>query len=145
MQPARPVPKWLLPLLAALALIGFCDASYLSAEHFAGAIPPCTLHGCETVLTSAYSVVAGVPIALLGAIYYLALLVLYFIYFQEKKTAVLVFALVVSVLGFLSDLWFVSAQAFIVHAWCQYCLLSATVSTIIFIISYWFLLKKKNS
>lgn len=130
-------PKWLAPVLAVLAVLGFSDATYLSIEHFSGVIPPCTIHGCETVLTSAYSTVLGIPIALLGALYYFALLVIYFVYFEAKDARALVFALHLSVLGFLADLWFVSAQAFIIHAWCQYCLLSAAVSSVIFILSYW--------
>jgi uncharacterized membrane protein len=138
------IPKWLAPVLTLLAGIGFADAAYLTAEHFAGAIPPCTLHGCETVLTSVYSVILGVPDALLGALFYLVLLVLYVIYFVEKKPTALRLALHLSVIGFITDIWLISAQAFIIHAWCQYCLLSAAASTLIFLLSYWFLFGKKN-
>ena len=143
MQPARPIPRWLAPVLALLALVGFGDATYLSIEHFSGAIPPCTIHGCETVLTSAYSTIFGIPIALLGALYYFALLVIYLVYFEAHDARALNIALRLSVLGFLADLWFVSAQAFIIHAWCQYCLLSALMSTLIFIISYWYLISAR--
>jgi uncharacterized membrane protein len=145
LQPVRVIPKWLLATLIILAFIGFGDASYLTAEHFAGVIPPCTIHGCETVLTSSYSVVLGVPLALIGALYYLALLISYFVYIQEKKAGWLSFTLYFSIVGFLADIWFVSAQAFIIHAWCQYCLLSATVSTLLFLISYGTLCKMKKT
>ena len=137
MPGARPHHKWLVPVLAVLALIGFCDSAYLAVEHFTNAIPPCTLHGCETVLTSSYSTFFGVPIALIGAVFYFLLLVLYFLYFDAKDLRALNVALHISVLGLLCDIWFISAQAFIIHAWCQYCLLSAAVSTIIFFLSYW--------
>ena len=140
--PARPHHRWLVPLLVLLAVAGFCDAAYLSAEHFAGVIPPCTLAGCDTVLTSAYSVMFGIPVAVLGALYYFALLVVYLVYYEAKDTRALNFAFHLSVLGFISDIWFVSAQAFIIHAWCQYCLFSAAASTLIFIFSYWELYKE---
>ncbi len=131
-------------ILSTLALVGFIDAAYLTIQHYANAIPPCTIHGCETVLSSAYSVVFGLPVALLGVAYYFVLLILYFIYFQKKNTSLLIFTLRLSIVGFLADLWFVSAQAFLIHAWCVYCLLSALMSTLIFILSYWELFHKKN-
>jgi uncharacterized membrane protein len=45
-----------------------------------------------------------------------------------------------STIGFVSSLGLTSIQAFIIKAWCQYCLLSALTSTLIFIfaIVYWF-------
>ena len=135
--PARPHHKWLVPVLSILAVAGFADATYLSVEHFANVIPPCTIHGCETVLSSAYSTMFGIPVALLGALYYFALLIMYFLYFEAKDVRALNFAMHFSVLGLICDLWFISAQAFIIHAWCQYCLLSAAVSTAIFVLSYW--------
>jgi len=135
--PVRPHHKWLVPILVILALVGFADATYLTVEHFANAIPPCTLQGCETVLTSGYSVIFGIPVALSGALYYFALLVMYFLYFEAKDVRALNFAFHFSVLGVICDVWFVFLQAFIIHAWCQYCLLSAAVSTAIFVLSYW--------
>lgn len=135
--PARPHHKWLVPVLAALAVAGFGDATYLTVEHFANAIPPCTIHGCITVLTSGYSTMLGIPVALLGVLYYFALLVIYLLYFEAKDIRALNFAFHFSVLGFICDLWFIFAQAFIIHAWCQYCLLSAAISTAIFVLSYW--------
>jgi uncharacterized membrane protein len=135
--PARPHHKWLVPVLVVLAVVGFADATYLTVEHFANVVPPCTLRGCETVLTSGYSVMFGIPVALLGALYYFALLVMYFLYFEAKDVRALNFALHLSVLGLVCDIWFIFLQAFIIHAWCQYCLLSAAVSTVIFVLSYW--------
>ena len=135
--PVRPASRWLVPVLAVLAVAGFADATYLTVEHFANAVPPCTLHGCETVLTSAYSAIFGVPVALLGALFYFALLVMYFLYFEAKDVRALNSALHFSVFGVIFDIWFISAQAFIIHAWCQYCLLSAAISMTIFFMSYW--------
>lgn len=135
--PVRPHHKWLVPVLVFLAVVGFADATYLTVEHFANAIPPCTIHGCETVLSSAYSYIFGIPVALLGSLYYFVLLVIYLLYFEAKDVRALNFALHLSVLGLICDIWFVSLQAFIIHAWCQYCLLSAAVSTAIFVLSYW--------
>ena len=65
--------KILSKLLLSLSLIGFIDAAYLTVSHFMSVIPPCSLAECETVLSSKYADIAGMPIALLGALYYLVL------------------------------------------------------------------------
>jgi len=62
---------------------------------------------------------------------------MYFLYFEAKDVRALNTALHFSVFGVLFDIWFISAQAFIIHAWCQYCLLSAALSMAIFFLSYW--------
>ncbi len=41
------------------ALVGFADSAFLTAEHVRGIIPPCTLGGCEGVLTSRYASIGG--------------------------------------------------------------------------------------
>ena len=52
-----------------LSAAGALIASFLTWQHFAGEIPPCgPVLGCETVLTSPYATVAGVPVALAGAL-----------------------------------------------------------------------------
>ena len=60
---------------AAVALAGLGIAAYLTAVHYAGAAPVCAVsHGCATVQQSDYAQLAGVPVALLGAAGYVAML-----------------------------------------------------------------------
>lgn len=121
-------------ILAGIAVIGLIDASYLTYQHYSGLGVICNLsHGCERVLNSQYAVVAGVPVALLGVIYYLGILLLsvYFLTNSPKPKILLVAGLA----GFLPTLYLFYLQAFVIKAWCQYCLLSAITSTVIFIIS----------
>jgi uncharacterized membrane protein len=57
------------PLMTLLAAAGVAIAGYLTWQHLAGEIPPCgPVRGCETVLTSPYAVIAGIPVALGGAL-----------------------------------------------------------------------------
>jgi uncharacterized membrane protein len=140
----RSVSKGVILLLFVVATLGFVDASYLTVEHYANQIPPCSIDGCETVLTSEYSKVLGIPVALGGAIYYLAILVLLFGYLDTKKEILLRIALVSTTLGFLSSLYFLILQAFIIEAYCQYCLFSALTSTILFITSITIFRKYKS-
>lgn len=118
-----------------LALIGFADATFLTVEHFMNKVPPCTISGCETVLTSQYSYILGIPVALLGSIYYLSLLVLCFAYLDSKKDVFIRSAFAITFFGIAFSIYFVLVQALIIHAYCQYCLVSAFISTILFIIS----------
>ena len=60
-----------------LTLIGLGVASYLTYVHYAGIKPPCTAgeSGMPKVQTSGYSKLGGVPVALIGLIGYIAILV----------------------------------------------------------------------
>ena len=69
--------SYLIYAILASAFIGFLDSAYLTILHYQHVIPPCTVtNGCETVLTSSYSQIFGIPIALLGAGFYISIIVL---------------------------------------------------------------------
>lgn len=130
------VPISLIVLILIVALIGFADAIYLTIEHYQGAIPPCSVvSGCEKVLTSAYSIVAGIPVSLLGSLYYLIISIGLFTYLDTKKSDILKWTLSLTVFGLFMSLWFIFVQAVLLHAWCLYCLGSATSSIILFILA----------
>ena len=138
------VPKWLSIILIVLALIGFFDSAYLSAEHYLGGTPPCFLgSGCEEVTTSRYSIMFGIPVALFGVFYYFILFFLgvYGLEHAKKRNWKLIF--LVSSLGLIFSMYFVSLQLFVIKAICLYCMISAVTTTIIFIISL-FIRKKFN-
>jgi uncharacterized membrane protein len=59
--------------VAVLALAGAAVAGYLTWVRYSGATIACTTGGCETVQSSSYSEVVGVPVALLGLLGYLAI------------------------------------------------------------------------
>src|ERR1035437_8681485 len=59
-----------------LAFFGFLDSAYLTISHYRNAIPPCTINGCEKVLTSSFSMIGPIPMALLGVIFYLSVMII---------------------------------------------------------------------
>lgn len=127
------IPRFLPLLFLVGGFIGFADSSYLSILHYQNIIPPCSVLGeCETVLTSQYSVLWGVPTSLFGALYYLAVVVLSVLYFDTKRTEYIVAAMGVVIAGFVFTLWLVYLQAFVIKAFCEYCLLSAGTTTAMF-------------
>ena len=137
---SQPVPKWFAVSLLAVSLVGFLDSAYLAAKHFFGSPVTCFIvEGCETVTTSRFATVAGIPVALLGAFYYLGIFLLAVAYLDTKRAAFMKLAARLTFVGFLASLWFIYVQAFVLEAWCIYCLVSATRSTILFILSLVFL------
>jgi uncharacterized membrane protein len=119
---------------ALLSLVGLADAIYLTVEHMAGRAVQCTITtGCEEVLTSGYATIAGVPLAGLGAFAYFAAFSLAILAIFGNRTArTLLFYLVALMFAF--TIWLFFVQAFVLHAFCQFCLLSGAVTLLLALI-----------
>jgi uncharacterized membrane protein len=129
------IPTWLLVSILFISFLGFMDATFLAGEHFLHMTPPCFIvQGCDVVTTSAYSKIFGIPVSLLGVFYYLAILVSGLYYAENRKPRTLQLMHAITTLGLIMSLWFLYAQAFIIKAWCLYCLFSAGTSIILFIL-----------
>ncbi len=140
-RPLANVSTGLVIAALVVALLGFADATYLTVEHYQGVIPPCTTGGCEIVLTSAFSTVMGIPVALLGSIYYLLICIGLFAYLDTRKTAILRTTMFLPCLGFIGSLWFIYLQAFVIKSYCQYCLVSAGISTLLTIVTVFIMIR----
>ena len=124
-----------LPLLAAVvALIGLADAIYLTIKHYTGEAVPCSIvEGCEQVLTSSYAEIAGIPLAIFGAAaYFVAFALAILAAFGSMRAWVLFGAQVVLMTIFTA--WLIYLQAFVIEAFCQFCLLSAGTTVTLFLI-----------
>ncbi|HSD46881.1 MAG TPA: vitamin K epoxide reductase family protein [Pyrinomonadaceae bacterium] len=119
---------------AIVSLIGLADSIYLTIEHVTGRSVICTIvAGCSEVLSSRYAVVAGVPLALVGAAAYFSVFSLATLAaFGYRAASGLLTVLVLAM--FLVSLWLIYLQAFVIHAFCQFCLLSAAVTTVLTVI-----------
>ncbi len=143
-RPLHRLPSSLVIIIFVVALVGFVDATYLSVEHFLGVIPPCSITGgCEKVLTSDFSTVFGIPVSLVGAIYYLLISIGSLVYLESKHISklekhnleILRMSLFLTIPGFLASMWFTGLQIFVIHSYCAYCLGSAILTTILFILT----------
>ncbi|MBA2378899.1 MAG: vitamin K epoxide reductase family protein [Blastocatellia bacterium] len=115
-------------IAAVVALIGLADSVYLTVHHFTAAPVPCSLiAGCETVLTSPYAEIAGVPLAAFGAAAYFAAFSLAVLAAYGNRFAWLLFGLQVAGMA-LFTLWLLYLQAFVLQAFCQFCLISAATT-----------------
>jgi len=118
-----------------LAFFGFLDSAYLTISHYKNFAPPCTLHGCETVLTSSFSMIGPVPLALLGALFYLGMMVLCLLILVEGMKQLLKLFYIGTVWGFIFSVYLFLLQWLIIKSFCQYCLLSEVVATGILILA----------
>src|SRR6266478_4869551 len=118
----------LFTVAAIVSLAGLADASYLTVQALTGETLSCGGSAdCFRVLGSPYAKVGGIPVALLGA-------VAYFCVFAFATFAAFGYArartLLIPIVGamFLATLWFLYVQAFVLHAYCRYCLFSAAIT-----------------
>jgi uncharacterized membrane protein len=118
-------------LAAVLSLVGLADAIYLTVEHLSGRSVRCTVtSGCSEVLGSPYATIGGYPLALFGALAYFTAFSLATLAAFGSRRAGNLFA-VLAALMFAASLWLLYLQAFVLHAFCQYCLLSAAITTLL--------------
>jgi uncharacterized membrane protein len=116
---------------ALVSLVGLADAIYLTVEHLAGRSVRCTItSGCSEVLSSPYASVRGFPLAAIGAAAYFAVFSLATLAAFGYGGVGKLLTLVVSAM-FLTTLWLLYLQAFVIGHFCQFCLLSALVTTIL--------------
>jgi uncharacterized membrane protein len=118
----------LFAIAALVSLVGLADAIYLTVEHLSGRSVRCTLSGCSEVLSSPYASVRGVPLAAIGAFSYFIVFSLATLAAFGYRALGRLLTLVVAAM-FLATLWLLYLQAFVIRHFCQYCLLSAFVTT----------------
>jgi uncharacterized membrane protein len=116
---------------AALAVLGAAIAGYLTYAHYADKRIACPTGGCETVQSSTYAEVFGVPVAVLGLAAYLGILAALLVPNESSRWLVLGAALT----GFLFSTYLVAVQAFDIEAFCLWCLASDAVVTAIAVVA----------
>jgi uncharacterized membrane protein len=120
---------WTYLITALLSLVGLADAIYLTVQDLTGQHLRCTIvTGCAEVLGSKYAHIGSLPLAALGAFAYFTVFSLSILAAFGYQIARPLLAALVGVM-FLMTLWLLYLQAFIIHHFCQYCLLSAAVTT----------------
>jgi len=118
-----------------LSIGGFADAAFLAIQHYRGGGLICGPFGdCGAVTTSRYSAFAGIPVALLGGLFYLALILLIVAYFDSGKERFLTLSAILTFPGFLVSAVFVYLQLFVLHAFCFYCMVSALFCTVLMVV-----------
>lgn len=123
-------------LILIFAFFGIADSTYLTQSELSGTPLLCNIQnisGCNVVAGSQYSHIFGIPLAEFGLLFYSVLFVLaaleLVIFDQLLRRALQVISLV----GLVSSVYFTFLQAFVIGAFCIYCLASALITLFIFI------------
>ena len=125
--------------IAVLSLLGIFVALYLSMYKWGlmGAIQ-CQLGGCQTVQNSPWSMLFGQPVAVWGLGAYITLLAVAIVGLQPRFVNARWVALAlfgISGVGVLFSAYLTYLEAAVIHAWCQWCVVSAILITLIFLLS----------
>ena len=125
--------------LAVVAIAGIAVAGYLTYVHYQPDALICTSSGgCETVQESSYAELAGVPVALLGLLAWIAVLLL--VAWDSELARTLVAAIALGAAGF--AIYLIALQAFVIEAWCVWCLVNDVVLVpLLVILALWRLLR----
>ena len=103
------------------------ETLYLGLNHGGPGIPCSITHGCEDVLSSVYSEVAGVPISWFGFAFYFTVFAV--AVFAVFGSASLEWLRIPAAFAFGVSVVLTGIQGWVLEAWCQYCLASALLST----------------
>ncbi|HEY7891863.1 MAG TPA: vitamin K epoxide reductase family protein [Solirubrobacteraceae bacterium] len=125
-----------------LALLGLGIAAYTTYVHYAGIKPACTAgESCTKVQTSVYSELAGVPVALMGLIGYVAILGSLLVRETENTRFA---TLVLTLGGFGFSAYLTYRELFSIHAICEWCVTSAVIMTVLMLLSVWRFLRAED-
>lgn len=129
--------------LIVLAAIGVGLAGYLTYVHYSGTVPPCSIKGnpCLKVQRSVYSELAGVPVALIGLIGYIAILGS-LIAPDTENSRFATLALTIGGFGFSAYLTY--RELFTLKQICEWCVSSAILITIIMCLAIWRFLRGEH-
>lgn len=121
-----------------ISLIGAADALYLLVLKFSEEDAMCIgSHGCITVNNSPYSMIYGIPVSLLGLVAYLVIAGVHIFESRTNLAAtggpLAIFG--ISLAGFLFSAYLTYLEYFVIDEICPFCLASAFMITIIFLLA----------
>jgi len=141
-------------LLVIFTFLGVLDASYITYEKLNGVIPPCTPYfKCGDVLNSSWASIGPIPLSAFGVLFYSLFFVMSLVFYFGKKEVRLftfrmrveTFLVLQGIFGAAFSLYLLFIMGVILKAWCLYCLLSAMICMILFVVSSTvYLLSKKE-
>jgi uncharacterized membrane protein len=125
--------------MALISLVGLFLGAYLTLYKF-GVIGTlaCNVGSCEQVQTSRWSVFLGLPVATWGVGFYLLMLVLSIAGLQSRfldSRRLSLFMVLLAGWGVVFTAWLNYLEAFVIHAWCEWCLGSAGMVLLLFVLA----------
>jgi uncharacterized membrane protein len=127
-------------IVAALALAGIFISLYLTLYKI-GVIGElsCSIGSCETVNTSRWATFLGLPVAAWGLFFYIDVFIIALVGTMERfdtSTVIPGILLLESSAGVLFSAWLTYLELAVIHAICIWCVTSAVIVTLIFLVSF---------
>jgi uncharacterized membrane protein len=125
--------------VGALAFIGVFLSTYLTLYKlgYIGELQ-CAVGSCETVNTSRWATFLGLPVAAWGLGFYVSTLALVFVGIQERyadSRAISLALVAMTGWGVLFSGWLTYLELFVIDAICMWCVISAGIVAIMFVVS----------
>lgn len=127
LRSAMRTPRWASAVGLAICVIGVGIASYLTAVHYAGITPVCpagagSIINCGQVVTSQWSTIFGIPVPVLGLVFFVGMLPLQLpAAWRSNRAVIRVARLGGTVVGVGMILWLIYAELFLVGKICLWC------------------------
>ena len=129
--------RWVPWFLAGAAYAGFVISLYLTFVHYRGYVSPCyVVHGCEEVQTSKYSVILGVPLALVGTVFFALMFYLGIGLLTGSRLLVVRSYKVLAFAGALAIIPLFLLQAIVLKAFCTYCVATEVIMLVLWVASF---------
>jgi uncharacterized membrane protein len=129
--------RWVPWLLAGTAYAGFVISLYLTFVHYRGYVSPCyVVKGCEAVQTSKYSVILGVPLALIGTVFFALMFYLAIGLLTSSRVQVFRAYKVLAFVGALAIIPLFLLQAIVLKAFCTYCVATEVIMLVLWVASF---------
>lgn len=144
-------------LFIIFSIIGIVDSGYLTYEKIIGSEVICgSGFDCGKVLSSSWASIGPIPLSAFGLLFYTTMFIFSLLHFLEidlkkylekisffkvtfltKIKADEILA-ILSCFGFIFSFYLVVLMAFVIKAWCLFCLVSAATSTTLFFLTWWY-------
>ncbi len=140
--------KWLYRASVALVVLGLLVSIYMTIYKITSNDSMCLGSGdCSTVNASKYSEVNGIPVAVIGALGYAAILAVHYFenrnrFFKQNST-LMIFGMALT--GFIFTVWLIYVEIALLKALCPFCVTSQVAMTLIFIIAVMRLIRQPQS
>jgi uncharacterized membrane protein len=116
-------------LLLLISAGGIAISLYLTYVKLTDSPIRCTVGSCDIVQKSKYAEILGIPVAVLGVIFYLSLAIV--THLNKRKLIKLW-----TIWGFIFSAYLTYLELFVIHEICQWCVLSAILATCALVFSF---------
>lgn len=132
-------PGWLAPVALLLVVVGIADATYLTIAHYTTPVvlscPDTGVINCAKVTTSSYSAILGIPLAVLGLVFFVGMLPFQLpVAWRSANPWVRGLRLAGAASGVLMVFWLLYVELYKLNAICLYCTAAHILTVALFVV-----------